>query len=43
MKRVDALQLEDGILIYLNHIWEQRTKLKLVHPWLIAAREERVG
>src|SRR5690606_9260026 len=32
--------LDAGIIIYLNHIWEQRSKLKLVHPWLIAAREQ---
>lgn len=28
--------------IYLNHVWEQRDKLKLIHPWLIEAREELV-
>ncbi|MFM9282169.1 bis(5'-nucleosyl)-tetraphosphatase (symmetrical) YqeK [Paenibacillus jiagnxiensis] len=38
--KVHDQQLIAGILIYLNHIWEQRTQLKLVHPWLIAAREE---
>lgn len=38
--KVNEQKLNDGILIYLNNIWEQRTKLKLVHPWLIRAREE---
>lgn len=37
---VNDRKLNAGILIYLNHIWEQRSKLKLVHPWLIEAREE---
>ncbi|CAH1211456.1 MULTISPECIES: bis(5'-nucleosyl)-tetraphosphatase (symmetrical) YqeK [unclassified Paenibacillus] len=36
----DEQRLDEGILIYLNYIWEQRSKLKLVHPWLIQAREE---
>lgn len=38
--KVHDQQLTAGILIYLNQIWEQRAQLKLVHPWLIAAREE---
>lgn len=32
--------MDEAILIYLNHIWEQRDQLKLVHSWLIEAREE---
>lgn len=40
--KVDESNLNDGILIYLNHVWEQRSKLKLVHPWLIEAREELI-
>lgn len=39
-KVVDEQRLDEGILIYLNYIWKQRSKLKLVHPWLIQAREE---
>jgi len=39
-RHVDALEIDQAILIYLNQIWEQRHKLKLVHPWLIEAREE---
>jgi predicted HD superfamily hydrolase involved in NAD metabolism len=38
--KVNEFELEQAILIYLNHIWDQRDKLKLVHPWLIKAREE---
>lgn len=37
---VNEGELDRAILIYLNSIWEQRVKLKLVHPWLISAREE---
>lgn len=40
---VNKRNLNAGILIYLNHIWEQRSKMKLVHPWLIEAREELLG
>ncbi|WP_199621298.1 HD domain-containing protein [Paenibacillus alkalitolerans] len=32
--------IDEAILIYLDSIWDQRDKLKLVHPWLIEAREE---
>ncbi|MDR6551595.1 bis(5'-nucleosyl)-tetraphosphatase (symmetrical) YqeK [Paenibacillus qinlingensis] len=39
-KQIALLDLNAAVLIYLNHVWEQRDKLKLVHPWLIAAREE---
>lgn len=38
--KVDHHKLVDGIVIYLNHVWEQRDNMKLVHPWLILAREE---
>ncbi|MGG1311581.1 HD domain-containing protein [Cohnella laeviribosi] len=38
--KVDGGYINDAILIYLNSIWEQRDKLKLIHPWLINAREE---
>jgi predicted HD superfamily hydrolase involved in NAD metabolism len=39
-KEVNRLEINKAILIYLNNIWDQRYKLKLVHPWLIKAREE---
>ncbi|UUZ84197.1 bis(5'-nucleosyl)-tetraphosphatase (symmetrical) YqeK [Paenibacillus sp. P26] len=37
---LEMLDLNGAVLVYLNHVWSQRGKLKLVHPWLIAAREE---
>ncbi|SDO33696.1 putative HD superfamily hydrolase of NAD metabolism [Paenibacillus sp. yr247] len=39
-EKIELLDLNGAVLIYLNHVWEQRDKLKLVHPWLIEAREE---
>jgi hypothetical protein len=39
-EKVNAFEMDQAILIYLDTIWEQRDKLKLVHPWLIGAREE---
>jgi len=39
-EEVDNLEIDKAILIYLDHIWDQRNILKLVHPWLIKAREE---
>jgi len=42
-EEVNKRNLNAGILIYLNHIWEQRSKMKLVHPWLKEAREELLG
>jgi predicted HD superfamily hydrolase involved in NAD metabolism len=39
-RKVNEGSLNEAILIYLNTIWEQRFKLKLIHPWLIGAREE---
>ncbi|MBD7966711.1 bis(5'-nucleosyl)-tetraphosphatase (symmetrical) YqeK [Paenibacillus sp. Sa2BVA9] len=41
--KVDRLEIDEAILIYLNYIWGQRDKLKLVHPWLISAREELIA
>lgn len=31
------LSLEHGALAYISHLWEQRDKLKVVHPWLADA------
>lgn len=39
-EKVNALEMDQAILIYLDSLWEQREKLKLVHPWLIRAREQ---
>jgi len=41
-EEVNRLEIDRAVLIYLNHIWDQRNILKLVHPWLIKAREELV-
>ncbi|MEY8745577.1 bis(5'-nucleosyl)-tetraphosphatase (symmetrical) YqeK [Bacillales bacterium AN1005] len=38
--KVDEMKLNEGVLIYLNQVWENRSKLKLIHPWLIEARVE---
>ncbi|MGR6543811.1 bis(5'-nucleosyl)-tetraphosphatase (symmetrical) YqeK [Paenibacillus tundrae] len=38
--KVDEMKLNEGVLIYLNQVWENRLKLKLIHPWLIQARAE---
>lgn len=35
---VDEGRLDDAILVYLNQVWNQRDKLKLVHSSLIQAR-----
>lgn len=32
--------LDAAILVYLNHLWAQREKLLVIHPWMVAAREE---
>ncbi|WP_334076611.1 bis(5'-nucleosyl)-tetraphosphatase (symmetrical) YqeK [Paenibacillus sanfengchensis] len=37
---VDDLQLNGAVLTYLNQVWERREQMKLVHSWLIGAREE---
>lgn len=39
-EKLVSSDLDGAVLIYLNHIWGQRNNLKLVHPWLIEAREE---
>ncbi|MFD2328173.1 bis(5'-nucleosyl)-tetraphosphatase (symmetrical) YqeK [Cohnella sp. GCM10020058] len=33
-------KLDKGVFIYLDSIWKNRSKLKLVHSWLIQAREQ---
>lgn len=32
--------LNDGILFYINDLWQQRHNLPVIHPWLIEAYEE---
>lgn len=42
-EEINKNEIDKAILTYLNHIWDQRDILKLVHPWLIRAREELLG
>jgi predicted HD superfamily hydrolase involved in NAD metabolism len=39
-ERILSSDLDGAVLVYLNHVWGQRENLKLLHPWLIEAREE---
>ncbi|MFX3637476.1 MAG: bis(5'-nucleosyl)-tetraphosphatase (symmetrical) YqeK [Candidatus Pristimantibacillus sp.] len=39
-QKLEVFDLDGAILVYLNHVWGQRDKLKVVHPWLIEARQE---
>jgi HD superfamily phosphohydrolase YqeK len=32
--------LESAALAYINYLWEHRTQLRVVHPWLIEARQD---
>lgn len=41
-QHVDEGQLDEAILVYLNHVWSQRDKLRLVHSDLIQARAEMI-
>ena len=31
--------LDNAVLEYLNYLWEKRNQLRVIHPWLIEARE----
>ena len=31
--------LDQAALVYLNFLWAQREQLRVVHPWMVAARE----
>jgi predicted HD superfamily hydrolase involved in NAD metabolism len=31
--------LDEGVWVYLDYLWQQRTTLKVVHPWFRAAYE----
>ena len=31
--------LDQAALVYLNFLWQQREQLRVVHPWMVAARE----
>lgn len=41
--KLDDLDLDGAALVYLDLVWNQRDKMKLVHPWLIAARSELIA
>ncbi len=32
--------LECASLVYLDYLWEHRGALRVVHPWMLAARTE---
>lgn len=34
--------LDAAVLVYLNHLWEQRAKLQVIHPWFVAARNDLI-
>ncbi len=31
--------LDSAVLEYLNYLWERRSQLRVIHPWLVEARE----
>jgi predicted HD superfamily hydrolase involved in NAD metabolism len=35
-----ADSLDAGVFVYLDYLWQQRTTLRVVHPWLVAAHQE---
>jgi predicted HD superfamily hydrolase involved in NAD metabolism len=37
-----ARSLDAGTFVYLDYLWERRASLKAVHPWFVAAYEERL-
>jgi len=37
-----ARSLDAGTFVYLDYLWERRDALKAVHPWFVAAYEERL-
>ncbi|RCX21424.1 putative HD superfamily hydrolase involved in NAD metabolism [Fontibacillus phaseoli] len=37
---VDGRRLNEAVYVYLDHVYSQRDHMKLVHSWLISAREE---
>lgn len=41
--KLSELDLDGAALVYLDHVWNQRDKMKLVHPWLISARSELIN
>lgn len=37
-----ARSLDAGAFVYLDYLWERRDSLKAIHPWFVAAYEERL-
>lgn len=35
--------LDAAVCVYLNHLWEQRATLPVVHPWFVAAYRQMCG
>jgi predicted HD superfamily hydrolase involved in NAD metabolism len=40
-KIIEAMDksLDTAVLEYLNYLWERRSQLKVIHPWLVESRE----
>jgi len=34
--------IEAASLVYINYLWDMRDKLRVVHPWMVAAREQLI-
>ncbi|MFC1997613.1 bis(5'-nucleosyl)-tetraphosphatase (symmetrical) YqeK [Chloroflexota bacterium] len=34
------VSLDAAVLAYINYLWDRRTQLRVVHPWLIEARND---
>ena len=32
--------LDAAVLVYLDYLWERRSQLQIIHPWLVDARED---
>jgi len=32
--------LDAAVLVYLNYLWERRSQLQIIHPWLVEARND---
>lgn len=38
-----SVSLDAAALVYLDYLWDMRDRLRVVHPWFVAAREELLG
>ena len=32
--------LDEAVLVYLDYLWDRRSQLRVIHPWLVEARQE---